>query len=150
VAVHIQYVLSDSHLDAQLDYSASILAILSRFRYDISSFNGAKVHSLTNVMTMQRDIHDAFDRLECYLEATVIFGTAIYSVNHTHWVPCPYSLRRIVMKSNFSVQYLILIRSNSSRSQPAIQCIFQSPHPSCLPCMLLAARLLTFQVLLST
>jgi hypothetical protein len=139
-------IVSDSHLDAQLDYSASILAILLWFHYD--SFNGLKVHSLTNVMTMQKDIHDAFDRLECYLEATVIFGTAIYmySVNHnTHWVPCHYSLRRIIMKPKILVQYLILICS-----QPAIQYIFRSPHLSCLPCMLLAARLLTFQVLLST
>ncbi|KAF5388374.1 hypothetical protein D9615_000746 [Tricholomella constricta] len=53
-----------------LDYSASILAVLSRFRYDISSFNGEKVHSLTNVMTMERNMHDAFDRLKFYLEAT--------------------------------------------------------------------------------
>ncbi|KAI0298233.1 hypothetical protein BC826DRAFT_1103163 [Russula brevipes] len=53
-----------------LDYSASILAILSRFRYDISSFNGEKYHSLTNVMTMQSDMHDAFNRLKFYLEAT--------------------------------------------------------------------------------
>ena len=53
--------LSNSH--AQLDYSAPILAVLSRFRYDISSFNGEKIHSLTNVMTMQHDMRDAFDRL---------------------------------------------------------------------------------------
>ena len=70
-----------THLHAQLDYSASILVVLSRFRYDISSFNGEKVHSLTNVMTMQRDMHDAFDRLKFYLEATVSFDIAMYSLN---------------------------------------------------------------------
>ncbi|KAF5376150.1 hypothetical protein D9615_007748 [Tricholomella constricta] len=59
-----------SEQNPKLDYSASILDVLSRFRYDISSFNGEKVHSLTNVMTMQRDMHDAFDRLKFYLEAT--------------------------------------------------------------------------------
>jgi hypothetical protein len=52
-------------------YSASILAVLRRFQYDISSFNGEKVHSLTNVMTMEKSIHDAFDRLDLYFEATV-------------------------------------------------------------------------------
>jgi len=61
---------SKSEPNPKLDYSASILAVLSRFRYDISSFNGEKVHSLTNVMTMQKDMHDAFDRLKFYLEAT--------------------------------------------------------------------------------
>ena len=58
----------------QLDYSASILAILKRFCHDISTFNGQKVHSLTNVMTLEKDIHDWFDRLALYFEATVRFA----------------------------------------------------------------------------
>ncbi|XP_006458873.1 hypothetical protein AGABI2DRAFT_191014 [Agaricus bisporus var. bisporus H97] len=52
------------------DYSVSILAVLKRFGYDTSTFSGEKVHSLTNVITMQKDIHDVFDRLELYFEAT--------------------------------------------------------------------------------
>ena len=71
--------LSNSH--AQLDYSASILSVLSRFRYEISSFNGEKVHSLTNVMTMEHNMHDAFDRLKFYLEATV---SSKYSLSRKH------------------------------------------------------------------
>ncbi|XP_006461533.1 hypothetical protein AGABI2DRAFT_118411 [Agaricus bisporus var. bisporus H97] len=56
----------------QLDYKASILAVLKQFQCDISAFNGEKVHSLTNVITMQKDIHDAFDRLELCFEATSV------------------------------------------------------------------------------
>jgi hypothetical protein len=53
-----------------------MLAILKRFRYDISTFNGEKVHYLTNVMTLQHDIHDWFDRLDLYFEATVRLALA--------------------------------------------------------------------------
>jgi len=35
-------------------------------------------------MTMQRDMHDAFDRLKFYLEATVSFDIAMHSLNHKH------------------------------------------------------------------
>jgi len=57
----------------QRDYSASVLAVLQRFNCDIGSFNGEKVHSLINVMTLEQNIHDAFDRLYFYFEATVNF-----------------------------------------------------------------------------
>jgi len=57
-------------------YSASVLAILKRFGYDVESLNGPKVHSLFNVMTMQKDVHDWFDRLHLWFEATVsVTGT---------------------------------------------------------------------------
>jgi len=52
------------------DYAASVLAVLKRFGYDIENLNGPKVHSLCNVMTMQKDVHDWFDRLEMWFEAT--------------------------------------------------------------------------------
>jgi len=61
---------SNSGEISELDYSASILAILKRFHYDISSFNGERVHSLTNVITLCKDIHEAFGRLEFYFETT--------------------------------------------------------------------------------
>ncbi|KAG6371938.1 hypothetical protein JVT61DRAFT_8949 [Boletus reticuloceps] len=54
----------------KLDYSASVLAVLKRFGYDIDSLNGKNVHSLTNVISMTSDVHEAFDRLELYFEAT--------------------------------------------------------------------------------
>ncbi|KAK7034709.1 hypothetical protein VNI00_012116 [Paramarasmius palmivorus] len=53
-------------------YSASVLAVLKRFGYDVDRLNGEKVHSLFNVMTMEKNIHDAFDRLELWFEATEI------------------------------------------------------------------------------
>ncbi|KAJ3574973.1 hypothetical protein NP233_g1407 [Leucocoprinus birnbaumii] len=55
---------------AQLDYAATILTVLEPFGCDISDCNGEKVHSLVNVITMQKDIRDLFCRLELYFEAT--------------------------------------------------------------------------------
>ncbi|KAK7030885.1 hypothetical protein VNI00_013995 [Paramarasmius palmivorus] len=52
------------------DYSASVLAVLKRFGYDVDNLNGEKVHSLFNVMTMDRNAHDAFDRLNLWFQAT--------------------------------------------------------------------------------
>ncbi|KAH7886546.1 hypothetical protein F5I97DRAFT_1867971 [Phlebopus sp. FC_14] len=52
------------------DYSASVLAVLQRFGYDVDQVNGAKVHSLYNVITMEKNAHDAFDRLEMWFEST--------------------------------------------------------------------------------
>ncbi|KAN0138793.1 hypothetical protein V8E53_003181 [Lactarius tabidus] len=43
------------------DYSASVLAVLPRF---------GKVHSLFNMMTMDKSAHDLFDRLEIWFERT--------------------------------------------------------------------------------
>ncbi|EEB90280.1 hypothetical protein MPER_11531 [Moniliophthora perniciosa FA553] len=54
------------------DYSASLLAVLERFGYNVDSLNGTKVHSLHNVMTMQHDVYDWFDRLKLWFEATSI------------------------------------------------------------------------------
>ncbi|KAF8138929.1 hypothetical protein EV363DRAFT_553096 [Boletus edulis] len=54
----------------KLDYSASVLAVLKRFGYDIGSFNGENVHCLTNVISMEFNVHEAFDRLKLYFEAT--------------------------------------------------------------------------------
>jgi hypothetical protein len=48
-----------------------VLAVLKRFGYDVESINGEKVHSLYNVMTMERNVHDMFDRLELWFEETV-------------------------------------------------------------------------------
>ncbi|KAF8256792.1 hypothetical protein EI94DRAFT_1638264, partial [Lactarius quietus] len=43
------------------DYSASVLAVLEQFRYNVNNLKGKKVHFLINVMTMQHDAHDFFD-----------------------------------------------------------------------------------------
>jgi len=52
------------------DYSASVLAVLHRFGLYFDKLNGERVHSLFNVMTMQMDAHDLFDRLELWFERT--------------------------------------------------------------------------------
>jgi hypothetical protein len=56
---------------AQRDYAASVLTVLKRFGYDVEKLNGPKVHSLYNVMTLDKNIHDWFDRLEVWFEKTV-------------------------------------------------------------------------------
>ncbi|KAG9316159.1 hypothetical protein JVU11DRAFT_3842 [Chiua virens] len=44
---------------------------MQRFGYDVEKVNGAKVHSLYNVMTMEKNVYDWFDRLEMWFESTV-------------------------------------------------------------------------------
>ncbi|KAF9490002.1 hypothetical protein BDN71DRAFT_1455270 [Pleurotus eryngii] len=52
------------------DYAASVLAVLRCFGYDVDALNGAGVHSLFNVMTLESNVHDMFDQLLLWLEAT--------------------------------------------------------------------------------
>ncbi|KAH0826493.1 hypothetical protein J3R83DRAFT_5497 [Lanmaoa asiatica] len=56
--------------NSKLDYSTSILAVLQRFRYNIQNFEGEHVHSLTNILTLESNVHDAFDQLQLCFEAT--------------------------------------------------------------------------------
>jgi hypothetical protein len=56
---------------AQKDYAALVLAVLYHFGYDVENLNEPKAHSLYNVMTMQHDVHDWFDRLLVWFEETV-------------------------------------------------------------------------------
>jgi hypothetical protein len=56
---------------SQTDHSASVLAILKRFVDSAGNLNGPKVHSLFNVLTMEVNMYDIFDRLYMWLEATV-------------------------------------------------------------------------------
>jgi hypothetical protein len=56
---------------AQKDCAASVLAVLYRFGYNFDNLNGPKVHSLFNVMTLDRNVHDWFDRLQVWFEKTV-------------------------------------------------------------------------------
>jgi hypothetical protein len=48
-----------------------VLAVLERFGYNVDKLNGNKVHSLFNVMTLERSSHEFFVRLEIWLEKTV-------------------------------------------------------------------------------
>lgn len=40
--------------------------------------NGAKIHRLENVMTMEQGVHGMFDRLALWLEATVRCYSLLY------------------------------------------------------------------------
>jgi hypothetical protein len=64
---------------AQRDYVASVLAALERFGYNVQNLNGSKVHSLHNVMTMEKNAHDWFDRLEMWFERTVSAAFILFS-----------------------------------------------------------------------
>ncbi|KAJ3774593.1 hypothetical protein FB446DRAFT_843871 [Lentinula raphanica] len=59
-----------SHDLCEKEYAASFLAILKRFGYDVDKINGDKVHSLFNVMTLEMNTHDWFNRLGVYFEKT--------------------------------------------------------------------------------
>ena len=48
-----------------------MLAVLKGFGYNVDNLNGTKVHSLFNVITMEKNVHDLFDRLELWFEKTV-------------------------------------------------------------------------------
>ncbi|KAL0955112.1 hypothetical protein HGRIS_004028 [Hohenbuehelia grisea] len=61
---------ADEKAQVKREYSASVLAVLQRFGYDVSRLSGPKVHSLCNVMTLCKDPHDLFDRLQMWFEAT--------------------------------------------------------------------------------
>ncbi|KIK61130.1 hypothetical protein GYMLUDRAFT_166832, partial [Collybiopsis luxurians FD-317 M1] len=69
-------------LDKELkkEYSASILAVLDRFGIKGDDLNGENIHGLWNVMTLALQIHDSFDKLELWLEATVSTELSHYSL----------------------------------------------------------------------
>ncbi|KDQ49734.1 hypothetical protein JAAARDRAFT_212033 [Jaapia argillacea MUCL 33604] len=73
IAPDLTYLLNravKSHEDSEKDYSAAVLAVLRQFGYDIDNLNGEKVHSLCNVITMEANVHDYFDRLGLWFEPT--------------------------------------------------------------------------------
>ncbi|KAK7037465.1 hypothetical protein VNI00_010957 [Paramarasmius palmivorus] len=59
-------------IDTEKDFSASVLAVLQCFGYDLSKLDGTGVHSLSNVMTMQYDPRRFFDELKIWFEATEV------------------------------------------------------------------------------
>src|SRR6266851_3510797 len=72
----------------QKAYSAPMLAVLKHFGYDVENLNGPKVHSLCNVVTMQYDAHDMFDRLHLWFEATVsVTGNMTLCLFYANWPP---------------------------------------------------------------
>jgi len=62
----------DVSANAKRDYSASMLAVLQQFGCNVGTLNGQNTHLLFNVMTMHKLIHDRYNRLELWFEATAI------------------------------------------------------------------------------
>jgi hypothetical protein len=58
-----------------------VLAVLKRFGYDVDNLNGEKVHSLYNVMSLKPDVHESFDSLYFWFEATVSVTNAYISLS---------------------------------------------------------------------
>jgi hypothetical protein len=57
----------------QHEYAASVWAIIQRYGEVLvpDELNGSDIHRLENVMTMDSNKHDLFDKLQLWLEATV-------------------------------------------------------------------------------
>lgn len=60
-----------STIATQAGYAGSVSAVLKSFGYNADGLSGLKVHSLSNVMTMERNMHNRFDRLQLWFEPTV-------------------------------------------------------------------------------
>jgi len=99
VAINMIWNKTYQQPNVQFDYASCILTLLQLFRYDVSSFNGEKVHSLINVLTMGKDFHELFDRLSLYFEAVVSFWLlflGLVGINSCYISP----ERRIITRSN--------------------------------------------------
>ncbi|KAN0091134.1 hypothetical protein V8E55_004700 [Tylopilus felleus] len=103
--------------NTKLDYSASVLAILKRFGYDINRFNEENVHSLTNVISVQADVHDAFDQLMLYFEATS--QEDCYEVKWFDWKPHP------------NVRKFVKFSTSDPENLPVPACELLALHATC-------------------
>ncbi|KAH8828744.1 hypothetical protein DL96DRAFT_1595475 [Flagelloscypha sp. PMI_526] len=61
---------SDEQTVDKRDYSAKVLAVLNHFGYRPSELSGPKLHSLFNVITLEHNMYDLFDRMEMWFERT--------------------------------------------------------------------------------
>ena len=61
----------------QKDHAASALTVLKMFGLEqlVESLNGAGVHSLGNILTIDMILHQSFDHLELWLEPTTTVST---------------------------------------------------------------------------
>ncbi|THH27076.1 hypothetical protein EUX98_g7114 [Antrodiella citrinella] len=71
IALSSQPTASDTANELELDYSTtSLRTILRCFGCDIDTITGRTVHSLHNIMTLEVNVRDAFDRLDLWFVAT--------------------------------------------------------------------------------
>ncbi|KAK0434466.1 hypothetical protein EV421DRAFT_1892740 [Armillaria borealis] len=80
--------------NTKLDYAASVLEVSKCFGYDVEQLNGAKVHSLYNVMTMEANVHESFKRLGIWFEKTGRITLILYlaKVTNCYKLRCIYAL----------------------------------------------------------
>lgn len=92
---------------SQAGYIISVLAVLQHFGYDIENLYGSKVHSLSNVMTVDMNIRSSFERLTTWFEKTVRKSSIslwfICTLTHTLDSPgCPESVSsKILLQISF-------------------------------------------------
>ncbi|KAF8263835.1 hypothetical protein EI94DRAFT_1739875 [Lactarius quietus] len=79
------------------EYSASVLAVLKRFGYDVGAINGEKVHSLYNVMTMEHNAHDLFDRLNLWFKRRVRTTKLLLPVRENVMFTTPDPLKSLAL-----------------------------------------------------
>ncbi|KAG9308092.1 hypothetical protein JVU11DRAFT_12580 [Chiua virens] len=59
------------------------------FSYNVEKVNGAKVHSLYNVMTMKKNVHNWFDHLEMWFESTAPRAEVTFTSPNSVVYPVP-------------------------------------------------------------
>jgi len=85
--------ISGSNEDgAKHEYAASVWTIMQCFGYEDlpERFNGAGIHSLDNIMTLDPSIHTWFDKLQLWFEATDGAENAyvVCATEETHLYSC--------------------------------------------------------------
>jgi hypothetical protein len=72
----------------QHQYASSVWAVMERFGQvlGVDELNGADIHRMENIMTMDMTLHTLFDALGIWLEATVscVFWTCEAESNTTY------------------------------------------------------------------
>ncbi|KAH7876598.1 uncharacterized protein C8R40DRAFT_1042116 [Lentinula edodes] len=84
-------------------YSASVLAVFDRFGVQFDKLNEGNIHSLWNVMTLVQPIHDSFDRLELWFEATVsilLYALTVFSSFHEYFIKTTDETNRLLSELN--------------------------------------------------
>ncbi|KAF9220142.1 hypothetical protein BS17DRAFT_739680 [Gyrodon lividus] len=87
---------SDKH-----QYAASMWAVMDRFGYKHlpSDLNGANIHRLENILTLESNIHNSFDRLNLWFEPTDTPNT--YNIRwKSDWLALPYARTTVTFTSS--------------------------------------------------
>jgi len=78
--VRLQYSTAANDSELMLTPEALFCFDVGSLEYDVENLNGDRVHSLYNLMSMRRDIHDSFNRLDLWFEETVSSITRVHDL----------------------------------------------------------------------